>query len=109
MNFSHGERLALTKTFDQLIIADQIVHNAEINYLDKLKELLDVDAVFLLKAKDLDDDLRIEILKDMTDNKKKYFMNLVVELVKSDGLPHINEVELINNLCESIGTYVESE
>jgi uncharacterized tellurite resistance protein B-like protein len=109
MNFSHGERLALTKTFDQLIIADQIVHNAEINYLDKLKELLDVDAVFLLKAKDLDDDLRIEILKDMTDNKKKYFMNLVVELVKSDGLLHINEAELINNLCESIGTYVESE
>jgi len=109
MNFSHGERLALAKTFDELIIADQIVHEEEINYLDKLKKLLDLDEVFLIKARDLDNDLRLEIIKDMTETKKKSFLNLVIELAKSDGFVHLNEAELIHNLCESIGVYVEIE
>jgi len=107
MNFSHGERLALAKTFDELIVSDHIIHEEEINYLDKLKKLLDLDAVFLIKARDLDNDLRLEILKDMTESKKKSFLNLLIELAKSDGLIHLNEAELIQNFSEAIGIYVE--
>lgn len=109
MKFSHGERLALAKTFDQLILADNVIHNDEIDYLEILNKILDLDDIFLIKARDINDNLRIEILKAMSDNKKKYFLNLVIELAKSDGLVHMNEAEMINRLCESIGIYVEIE
>jgi len=107
MNYSHGERLAFAKTFEEIIHADDIVHREEISYLQELKKHLDLDDVFLIKSRELGRDLQLEILNNMSEAKKKSFMNLVIKLAKSDGLIHLKECKLIIKLQESLGIYLE--
>ncbi len=102
MNYSHGERLALTKT-----IEDLITDESELFLLENIRKILDVDDVFLIKARDLNDELRLAIIDNMTVAKKKSFFDLIVNGFCDSNVIQSSETITFKRLLKSLAIETE--
>ncbi len=101
MTYSHGERLALTKTIDDLV-SDK----SEFCLIENIRIVLEIDDVLLIKARNLNDEVRQAIIDNMTKAKKKWFFDSVLNDNCNDQViqPTVSNIfeKLLNSL--SIGS-----
>lgn len=102
MTYSHGERLALTKTVDDLI-----TDKSEFGLLENIRIILDVDDVLLIKARDLNDDLRIAIIDNMTMAKKKAFIDSILSKISDANIIQTREPKTFQRLLKSLSITIE--
>ena len=102
MTYSHGERLALTKTVDDLI-----TDKSEFCLLENIRIILDVDDVLLIKARDLNDDLRIAIIDNMTMAKKKAFIDSILSKISDANIIQTREPKAFQRLLKSLSITIE--
>lgn len=102
MTYSHGERLALTKTVDDLI-----TDKSEFGLLENIRIILDVDDVLLIKARDLNDDLRIAIIDNMTMAKKKAFIDSILSKISDANIIQTREPKEFQRLLKSLSITIE--
>ncbi|MDB4293263.1 TerB family tellurite resistance protein [Maribacter sp.] len=103
MELDVTEKLAFVKMIDSVIQIDGEVHEGEIKELNFLMHRLNFDVNFIYKAQKLEQGKSLEILKAMPQDKKIVLGGVLIEMANADGFIHIKEVQLISEICATIG------
>ena len=103
MDFNLTEQLAIIKMIDSVIIADDVIHQGEINILNNLILQFGFESNFLFYAKDLDFQEALLMLNQMSLDKKKELIEILYRVSKADGHVHRMEINLIAKIFSSIG------
>lgn len=103
MEFEIPEKLAMVHLIDSVIVADGEVHNGEISALTKLMTIIDFDSNFLIQARSIDIEQSVNILKDMSEDKKSELAQILKDVAISDGYIHEKESDVIRHVFSEIG------
>jgi uncharacterized tellurite resistance protein B-like protein len=103
MKLDISEKLAVVHVIESLIMADGKVHAGEINSLRRLMDILDLDSNLLVQARNLPTDTYLDILKEMSLEKKNELAKILEEVAASDGYVHEKEIVVMNNVFTFIG------
>ncbi|MFS4445525.1 TerB family tellurite resistance protein [Maribacter sp. 2307UL18-2] len=106
--FTIAEKLALVNAIDSVIVADKLIHQAELAVMNQLMARIDFDSNFIAQARIISDEQRLLIVKDMSENKKRRLAAILDEVAKADGYVHKKEAELISNICAAMGICTEA-
>lgn len=100
--FTIAEKLALVNAINSVIVADELIHKAELAIMNKLMQRIDFDSNFILQARNITDEQRLLIVKGMPEDKKKALAEILDEVANSDGFVHEKEMELILGICSAM-------
>ena len=103
MNFDQGEKMAVVKTIAETIVLDDQYKVGELMYLDELMNTLDFDVQFMEKAKELSSEKTVQVLQNMTKEKKEALIIMIDKMTESDGAVHKKENEFLVNLINILG------
>ena len=103
MKFNLAEKLAIVKMIDEVIYADDIVHDGEINAMGRLMKLLDFDSNFILQSRNISNSQSLLVLNDMSKKKKRALMLILEKVAVADGFKHEKEVQLLFKIFSFIG------
>ena len=103
MNFDQAEKMAIVKAIAETIVLDGHYKVGELMYLDELMNTLDFDAQFMEKAKQLSSEKTVQVLQNMTKEKKEALIIMIDKMTESDGAVHENEKEFLVNLIRILG------
>ncbi|NHF60607.1 TerB family tellurite resistance protein [Flavobacteriaceae bacterium TP-CH-4] len=103
MKFDLAEKLAIVKVIDSIIIADEVVHNGEINALSRLMLEIGFDSNFIADARNIDTAQGMQILIAMPEAKKKALAAILEDVAKSDGFVHEKEQALMTSILTDMG------
>lgn len=95
MNFNLAEKLAIVKVIDEVVVADNKIDIGELAYLQQLKDLLGFNDAFIQESRQLGPRESIQILKAMSQTKKKAFALMLHEMAEADGNLDEEEMALI--------------
>lgn len=107
MDYSLIEKLAIVKTLDEIILANGEIHEGEKKYLSKLKKELDFNENFVKEARKMRTGNSIQILSQMSDQKKNKFANMMHRMAIADGSLDEREINLIISVYKEAGINVE--
>ena len=102
MAFTIAEKLALVNAINSVIVADELIHKAELAIFNQLMQRLDFDTNFILQARNLTDEQCLIIVKDMSEDKKIALAKILDEVANSDGFVHEKEMEIILDICSAM-------
>lgn len=102
MEITELEKLALVKTIDEFIKADNYVADDEMDYLSQLMETLNFDIDFVRQAREFDVHYAVLILKTLSKQKKDMLVIILNEMMNSDGEKDPREVEFLKNIINLI-------
>ena len=71
MNFDQAEKIAVVKVIAETIVLDDQYKVGELMYLDELMNTLDFDIQYMEKAKQLNSEKTVQVLQNMTKEKKE--------------------------------------
>lgn len=100
MNYDQQEKLAVVKALTEAIHVDDRYRVGELFYLDKLMKSLDFDAHFMEKAAELEPSKATEILKGMSESKKRSLIIMINEMTEADGVVDSKEMDYLVNLLQ---------
>jgi len=103
MNFDHTEKMAVVKTIAETIVLDDHYKMGELVYLDELMNTLDFDVQYMEKAKELSSEKTVQVLQNMTKEKKDSLIIMIDKMTESDGAVHQKEKEFLVNLIQMLG------
>lgn len=103
MIFTLAEKLAVIKVIDAVIVVDNLVHDGETAFLNKLMLIIDFESNFLIHAKYLDYQESLVMLNEMSLAKKRKLEIILHNVSKADGFVHKKETALITSILSSIG------
>lgn len=103
LTFNTQEKLAVVKMIDYVILADSKVAHAEMDLLTELMQHMSFDSFFVGRARNLNKDLALLIIKNMSIEKKKALANLLEEAAKVDGFVHEKEISFIIAILNHMG------
>ena len=103
MNFDHAEKMAVVKAIAETIVLDDHYKVGELMYLDELMNTLDFDVQFIEKAKELSSEKTVQVLQNMTKEKKEALIIIIDKMTESDGAVHEKENEFLVNLIQMLG------
>ena len=103
MNFDHAEKMAGVKAIAEAIVLDDHYKVGELMYLDELMNTLDFDVQFIEKAKELSSEKTVQVLQNMTKEKKEALIIIIDKMTESDGAVHEKENEFLVNLIQMLG------
>ncbi len=103
MAFTIAEKLALVNAINSVIVADNLIHKAELTLLNELMHRIDFDSNFISQARSITEEQRLFIVKGMPEAKKKALAEILDEVANSDGYVHEKEMELILGICSAMG------
>jgi uncharacterized tellurite resistance protein B-like protein len=103
MHFEQGEKLAVVKAIAETIDLDDQYKVGELMYLNELMNTLDFDAKFMEKANQLSSEKTLQVLQNMTKEKKDALIIMIDKMIESDGAVHQKEKEFLVNLIRILG------
>lgn len=103
MNFDQSEKMAVVKVIAETIVLDDHYKVGELMYLDELMKTLDFDAQYMEKAKQLSSEKTVQVLRNMTKEKKETLIIMIDKMTESDGDVHQKEKEFLVNLIQVLG------
>lgn len=103
MEFNRAEKLAIVKVIDSVIVADEIIHNGEINELGQLMRDIDFDSNFIVDARNIDAEQGLLVLSGMPDHKKNALAVILEGVAKADGFVHEKEAALLTSIFSTMG------
>ncbi len=98
MNFDQAEKIAVVKVIAETIVLDDQYKVGELMYLDELMKTLDFDVQYMEKAKLLSSEKTVQVLQNMTKEKKEALIIMIDKMTESDGAVHHKEKEFLVNL-----------
>ena len=98
MHFDQAEKMAVVKAISETIRLDDHYKLGELMYLDELMNTLDFDVQYMEKAKQLSSEKTVQVLQNMTKEKKEALIIMIDKMTESDGTVHQKEKEFLVNL-----------
>ncbi len=101
--FTYTEKIAVVKVLNEILKADNITHENEIEYMNNIvssfgleeNHKTEVDALITLQA--------LSTIREMTVEKKSMVAQMMGKMIVIDKDINYNEVKLYNAFCESCG------
>ncbi len=101
--FNIAEKLALVNAINSVIVADKLIHKAELVVMNQLMQRIDFDSNFIIQARNISDEQGLLIIKAMPADKKMALAKILDEVANADGFFHEKEMELILRICTAMG------
>lgn len=99
MDLSFKEKVAFARLLTALAMIDDEFHPKEKNFLI---EELNTDEIFLLESLTAPIDSALSFIKTLDKNKKTYFLDVIHNLIKADGICKIKETEFALSVLHSL-------
>jgi len=103
MQFSEQEKIAILSMLIEMANADNRVAYEEMITFNLLCRRLEIDHNSFVVAHGLKCEHAIEVLKNMSDDKKLQLAQMMVEIIDSDNNVDDTEIALLNHACHEIG------
>jgi uncharacterized tellurite resistance protein B-like protein len=103
MKLTLEEKLAVVKTLDEMILADGKIVEFEMAYFGQLMRILEFDIHLVEDARNFDNNKAIEVLKNMSDEKKNSLAVIMHEMANADGDIDDEEKNLILAIFSEVG------
>ena len=103
MHFDQDEKMAVVKAIAETIVLDDHYKMGELMYLDELMNTLDFDVQYMEKTKELSSEKTVQVLQNMTKEKKEALIIMIDKMTESDGAVHQKEKEFLVNLIQILG------
>lgn len=103
MHITQKQRQAIAKVLLDIIIADDIIDDKEIELLGKIQNQLGITDQEIEDCQSMDHNDALQLLGELSDADKDAVGTMMYEMIHSDG--HADEVELIalQSICASTG------
>ena len=102
MKFTEVEKISMLKAMDELIRADDDIHEKEAEFLEAIVEEFEWDSGFLEKLENFKKDDALKSVKELSPEKLNYFRTLLNELAISDRIINEKEVKFIERVNQFI-------
>ena len=103
MQFTDQEKIAILSLLIEMANADNQIVFEEMIAINLICQKLEIDHNSFVVAYDLRCEHAIEVLKNMSDDKKLQLANMMIEIIDSDNQVDDNEIALLNHACSKIG------
>ncbi len=103
MQFTDQEKIAVLSLLIEMANADSKIVFEEMISINLICQKLEIDHNSFVVAYDLKCEHAIEVLKHMTNDKKLYLAQMMVEIIDSDNNADAAEIALLNHACHKIG------
>lgn len=107
MEFNLAEQLAILKSVDTVLRADDLIYEGEAIFLSQLAAMMRFDPKLLKKARKVESEEATAILRAMPANKKHALAVLLNEAATADGRVSDREHQLILGIFEAVGIQVD--
>lgn len=99
--FTYKEKIAIVKVLTEILQADNVVHDNEIEYMNEVVESFNLDSNY---QSDLDKMMTIQalsIIRDFSVAQKEKVSKMMGTMIVVDRDINYNEVKLYNTFCET--------
>ena len=103
MEFNLAEKLGILKAIDQVIRADDRIYEGEAMFVSQLANVIRFDHHLYRKAREIDLDEAMAILKSMPNEKKEALAVMLNEAANADGRVGEDEMRAIYRIFTRIG------
>ena len=107
MEFNLAEQLAILKSVDSVLRADDMIYEGEAIFLSQLASVISFEPELLKKAREVESEEAMAILRAMPANKKHALSVLLNEAATADGRVTDQELQLILGIFEAVGIQVD--
>lgn len=99
--FTYTEKVAIIKVLDEILNADNIVHEKEVQYMNEVFALFGFNEIEKVKIDALITLQALATIREMTIEKKALVAQMMGKMIVIDGDINYNEVKLYNAFCQS--------
>ena len=103
MQFTDQEKIAILSLLIEMANADSQIAYEEMITINLICQKLEIDHNSFVVAYDLKCEHAIEVLKNITNDKKLRLAQMMVEIIDSDNDVADAEIALLNHACHEIG------
>ena len=107
MKYNLAEKLGVLKAIDQVIRADDRIYEGEAIFISQLATVVHFDADLFKKAREIEMDEAMAILKAMTEEKKEALARMLNEAANADGRVGDEELRAIYRIFTRIGINID--
>ena len=101
-NYNDEQKMAIAKVLLDIIYIDAKIDGREISYHERVKNLFDMSPENQFATVGLNTLYCLGIIKDMDDEQKLSFANMMKETILADEYIDSKEAEAFYNICEFI-------
>lgn len=99
--FAYNTKIAMLKVLTDIINADNVVHEKEIEYIDELVKLFGLDDSYKTEMNSVVTLQALNTLRQLDPKQKEQIAAMMGKMIVVDKDINYNEVELYNTICES--------
>lgn len=103
MQFTSQEKIAVLSLLIEMANANDQIAYEEMITINLICQKLEIDHDSFVVSYDLRCEHAIEVLKNMSDDKKLQLARMMVEIIDSDNNVDDREIALLNHACHEIG------
>ena len=99
--FAYNTKIAILKVLTDIINADNVVHEKEIEYIDELVKQFGLDDSYKTEMNKVVTLQALNTLRQLDSNQKEQIAAMMGKMIVIDKDINYNEVKLYNTICES--------
>ena len=99
--FTYNTKIAILKVLTDIINADNVVHEKEIEYIDELVKQFGLDNSYKTEINNVVTLQALNTLRQLDSNQKEQVAAMMGKMIVIDNDINYNEVKLYNTICES--------
>ena len=95
------EKIAVAKVLTEILNADNIVHENEINYMQEIIRSFGLDNTYKYDVDNLEISKALSAIREMSPEQKKEVAKMMGKMIVIDNDINYNEVKMYNAFCET--------
>jgi len=95
------EKIAVAKVLTEILNADNIVHENEINYMQEIIRSFGLDNTYKYDVDNLEISKALSAIREMSTEQKKEVTKMMGKMIVIDNDINYNEVKMYNAFCET--------
>lgn len=100
-NLTHKAKIAVLRILNDIVNADNVVHEKEINYMNEVARSFELDDNYLEEVNNIVTLQALAIVRELSSDVKEKVAQLMGKMIVIDEDINYNEVKLYNAVCES--------
>lgn len=99
--FTYKDKIAIVKILIEILHADNIVHNSEVEYMNEVIRLFNLDGNYQSDVDNLMTLQALSTIRELSVTQKEKVAKMMGTMIVVDKDINYNEVKLYNAFCES--------
>jgi len=100
MEYKYNQKMAIVRLLLDIISVDGKIDERETYYFEKVKKELSLSPEDHFKVKDFNTLLCLSIIKNMSEDQKSYYAELMKNMILADGVIEPSELMAYEDVCK---------